>query len=42
MGEDGFVAKEKELFLLPLHETLAFPSGYNNGISLHRLTRKNY
>jgi hypothetical protein len=40
MGEDRFAGKEIELFLLPLHETLALPSGDNNGIGLHRSTRK--
>jgi hypothetical protein len=42
MGEDGFVGKEAELFLLPLHEALTLPGGDNNGIGLHRSTRRNW
>jgi hypothetical protein len=30
-----------KLFLLPLHEALALPSGDNNSIGLHRSARRN-
>jgi hypothetical protein len=40
MGEDGFVTKETKLFLLPLHEALALPSGDNDGIGLHRFKKE--
>jgi hypothetical protein len=41
MGDDGFIGKEMKLFLLPLHEALALPSGDNDGVGLHRSTRRN-